>query len=85
MEKSQARLDKEARLEEYNEKYADQLRLQGYIRSLEADNESIRRSEIEVGTGRAKRRARKLVKINDKDIKKYNKILSKLPVVPPFK
>jgi len=83
MEKTQAQLDKEARLEEYNEKYADQLRLQGYIRALETDNENIRNTDAL--TNRAKRRAKKLIKINDKDIKIYNKMLSTMPEVPPFK
>jgi len=83
MEKTQAQLDKEARLAEYNEKYADQLRLQGYIRALEADNENIR--DTEIVTGRQKRRARKLIKINDKDIKIYNRMLANMPEVPPFK
>jgi len=83
MEKTQSQLDKEARLEEYNNKYADQLRLQGYIRALEADNENIR--DAQILTNRQKRRARKLTKINDKDIKLYNKMLSTLPEVPPFK
>ena len=83
MEKTQAQLDKEARLEEYNEKYADQLRLQGYIRALETDNENIRNTDAL--TNRAKRRAKKLIKINDKDIKIYNKMLSNMPEVPPFR
>jgi len=83
MEKSQAQVEKEARLEEYNNKYAEQLRLQGYIRALEADNESIGNSQVL--TNRAKRRARKLTKINDKDIKIYKKMLSNMPEVPPFK
>jgi len=83
MEKTQAQLDKEARLAEYNEKYADQLRLQGYIRALEADNENIR--DTEIVTGRQKRRAKKLIKINDKDIKIYNRMLANMLEVPPFK
>ncbi|MCL2627902.1 MAG: hypothetical protein FWD44_04295 [Oscillospiraceae bacterium] len=83
MEKTQAQLDKEARLAEYNNTYADQLRLLGYIRALEADNENIR--DTQVVTNRAKRRARKLIKINDKDIKLYNKMLATMPEVPPFK
>ena len=83
MEKTQAQIDKDTRLEEYNIKYADQLRLLGYIRALEADNESIR--DTQVVTNRAKRRAKKLIKINDKDIKAYNRLLSNMPEVPPFK
>jgi len=83
MEKTQMQLEKEARLEEYNKQYAEQLRLQGYIRALEADNEVIARADA--FTGRAKRRAKKLTKINDKDIKLYNNMLSTMPEVPPFK
>jgi len=83
MEKSERQLAKEARYEEYCEAYAEQLRLLGFIKSLEADNEHIRDSEIV--TNRQKRRAKKLIKINDKDIKKYNKVLSTMPEVPPFK
>jgi len=82
MDKAQARREKEARYEEYCKTYAEQLRYQGYINSLEKDNESIRDSEIT--TNRAKRRAKKLVKINNKDIKKYNRVLKILPPIPPF-
>ena len=83
MEKTQAKLEKEARYEEYCNTYAEQLRFQGYINSLEKDNESLR--ETETATNRGKRRLKKLMKINDKDIKKYNKVLSTLPPAPPFK
>jgi len=82
MDKAQARREKEARYEEYCKTYAEQLRFQGYISSLEKDNENIRDSEIT--TNRAKRRAKKLVKINNKDIKKYNRVLKTLPPIPPF-
>jgi len=83
MEKTQAQLDKEARLEEYNKTYADQLKLLGFIRALEADNQNIR--DTNVVTNRGKRRAKKLIKINDKDIKLYNRLLASMPEVPPFK
>ncbi|MCL2078839.1 MAG: hypothetical protein FWH17_03240 [Oscillospiraceae bacterium] len=83
MEKSPERIEKEARLEEYNKTYADQLRLQRYIDALERDNESIR--DAEVFTNRGKRRQKKLIKINDKDISLYKKMLRTLPEPPPFK
>jgi len=83
MEKTQAQIEKEARLEEYNKTYAEQLRYLGYIKALEADNEVIARADTV--TGRAKRRAKKLIKINDKDIKLYRKILDNMPEVPEFK
>ena len=82
MDKAQARREKEMRYEEYCKTYSEQLRFQGYISSLEKDNENIRDSEIT--TNRAKRRAKKLVKINNKDIKKYTRVLNTLPPVPPF-
>ena len=75
--------EKDARLKEYNETYADQLQLLGYIASLERDNEHLR--DTETTTGRGARRVKKLIKINDKDIKMYNKFLSKMPEVPEFK
>jgi len=74
--------EKDARYEEYSKKYADQLRLQGYINSLEKDNEHLK--EVNVTSFFAKRRLNKLIKINDKDIKKYNKALSQMPPAPPF-
>jgi hypothetical protein len=83
MDYEQMKREKEARQEEYNDTYAEQLKLQGYIASLEKDNGNI--SDAAITTNREKRRARKLTKINDKDIKKYRKILSTLPPVPPFK
>jgi len=75
--------EKEERLEEYNKTYEEQLRFQGYIDSLEKDNESLYDSKPT--TGRGKRQVKRLVKINDKDIKKYKKILGTMPPVPPFK
>ena len=83
MDYEQMKREKDARYEVYCKEYADQLQLMGFISSLEKDNEHIRESDIT--TNRGKRRARKLMKINDKDIKKYNKILSKMPPVPEFK
>jgi len=83
MDYSQMKSEKDARYKEYCETYAEQLRLLGYIDSLEKDNEYI--NGINVTTGREKRRAKKLTKINDKDIKLYRKILSHMPEVPPFK
>ena len=83
MDYAQMKQEKEARLKEHNETYAEQLRLMGFIESLEKDNFHI--GESEIVTGRQKRRAKKLTKINDKDIKKYKKILSTMPPVPEFK
>jgi ribosomal protein S8 len=80
---AQLKREKEARYEEYCETYAKQLQLQGYINSLEKDNENIN-DTMKTAT-KGKRRLKKLIKINDKDIKKYNKALSQLPPVPPFK
>ena len=83
MDYAQLKSEKEARLEEFNRTYAEQLRLQGYIDSLEKDNENIK--ETSITTNREKRRAKKLIKINDKDIKRYKKALSTMPPVPTFK
>ena len=83
MDYAQMKQEKDARYEEYCLEYAEQLRLQGYIASLEKDNEDLRITTTT--TNRAARRVRKLIKINDKDIKMYNKALSKMPPVPPFK
>lgn len=83
MDKAQVKSEKEARYEEYCNTYAEQLRLQGYIDNLERDNADIRDSTIT--TNREKRRAKKLIKINDKDIKKYKAALAALPPLPPFK
>lgn len=77
--------EKQKRYEEHCEKYAEQLRLLGYISSLERDNESIRDSVNIASSGREKRRAKKLIKINDKDIKLYKRILGTMPAVPEFK
>ncbi|MDR2599109.1 MAG: hypothetical protein LBC73_02415 [Oscillospiraceae bacterium] len=74
---------KELRYEKYCEEYPEQVRLMGYITSLEKDNANIR--EADVITNRQKRRAKKLMKINDKDIKKYRKMLELLPQAPEFK
>jgi len=83
MDYAQIKLEKEARFEEYNEMYAEQLRLQGYIDSLEKDNGYIR--DAEITSNREKRRSKKLIKINDRDIRMYKRALSKMPPVPPFK
>ena len=83
MDYAQMKQEKDARLEEYNNEYAEQLRLLGYIASLEKDNEDLRITTTT--TNRAARQVRKLIKINDKDIKKYTKDLSKMPPVPQFK
>jgi len=74
--------EKDARYEEYCKTYEEQLRLQGYIASLERDNEHIK--DTTVTTNRGKRRMKKLTKINNKDIKMYQKALSQMPPVPPF-
>jgi len=83
MDYAQMKAEKEARLAEYNEKYENQLRLQKFIDSLEKDNQDIRDAEIK--TNRQKRRAKKLIKINDADIKMHKKALKRLPPLPPFK
>ena len=80
---AQMKSEKDARLKEYNEAYAEQLQLLGYIKSLEKDNDDLR--EQTVTSNRVARRVRKLIKINDKDIKKYNKALKNMPPVPTFK
>jgi len=75
--------EKEARQKEYNETYADQLQLMGYIASLEKDNEHI---DVDKAKGFfAKRRLKSIIKINKKDIARYKKYLSKMPPVPEFK
>ncbi|MDR2589469.1 MAG: hypothetical protein LBC71_00535 [Oscillospiraceae bacterium] len=74
---------KELRYEKYCEDYPEQVRLMGYINSLEKDNANI--NDAEIITNRQKRRAKKLVKINNKDIKKYQKMLELLPQAPEFK
>ena len=83
MDYEQMKKEKEARLEEYNRTYEEQLRLQGYINSLEKDNEHLMDAKPTSFFG--KRRLKKLIKINDKDIKKYKKALSRMPEVPLFK
>ena len=83
MDYAQMKKEKDARLEAYNNEYAEQLRLLGYIASLEKDNEDLRITTTT--TSRGARRIKKLIKINDKDIKMYNKALSNMPPVPEFK
>ena len=83
MDYAQMKAEKAARLEKHNEQYTEQLRLLGYINALERDNESL--EEAKPTTGRGKRQVKKLMKINQKDINKYNKTLSKMPPVPEFK
>jgi len=85
MDYAQMKQEKDARFEEYKTTYAEQLRLQGYIESLEKDNENIMESMKTATTGRAQRHGKRLIKINNKDIKKYNKELSTMPPVPEFK
>jgi len=74
--------EKDARYEEYCKTYADQLRYQGYIDSLERDNEHI--NATVATTFFRKRTQKKLLRINNKDIKRYKKILGTMPPVPPF-
>jgi len=83
MDYEQMKREKEERLAEHNNTYAEQLRLLGYIGSLEKDNQNLR--DTETTTNRGARRVKKLIKINDKDIKMYKKFLSKMPPVPEFK
>ena len=85
MDYAQMKQEKEARYEEHCKTYAEQLQLLGYIKSLEKDNESIREVIRTATTNRARRHNNKLFKINEKDIKKYNKALSLMPPVPEFK
>jgi len=75
--------EKDARKKEYDETYAGQLQLMGYIASLEKDNEHI---DVTKAKGFfAKRRVKSIIKINNKDIAKYKKMLSRMPPVPEFK
>ena len=83
MDYAQMKREKEERYKEYCETYAEQLRLQGYIDSLEKDNEHNRLTTVT--TNRGKRLIRKYIKINDKDIKKYKKAMKELPPLPEFK
>ena len=83
MDYAQMKREKEARYEEYCNTYSEQLRYQGYINSLERDNESLH--DAKPTTGRGKRQVKRLVKINDKDIKIYKKVLSSMPPLPEFK
>ena len=83
MDYAQMKEEKDARYKEYCKTYADQLQLQGYIDSLEKDNEHVGDPQKTNFWGR--RRIKKLTKINDKDIKKYKKMLSKMPPLPEFK
>jgi len=83
MDYAQMKQEKEARYAEYCKTYEEQLRLQGYIDSLEKDNEHNRLTETK--TRRGMRMVKKYIKINDKDIKMYKKMLSKMPPLPEFK
>ena len=85
MDYAQMKAEKDARYKEYCETYAEQLRLQGYIQSLEKDNGHMVDKEAEGISKRGKRQIRKVTKINNKDIAKYKKILSKMPPLPEFK
>jgi len=82
---AQMKKEKDERYEAHCEEYADQLQLQGYISSLEKDNESIMETIKSASKGRVIRHNKKLIKINDKDIKRYKKALSAMPPVPEFK
>jgi hypothetical protein len=86
MDYAQMKADKEARLEKYNEEFAEQIRLQGYIDSLEKDNEANERIASSGSTSAKVRRShKKFIAINLKDIKRYKKMLSKMPPAPEFK
>ena len=85
MDYAQMKKEKEERYEEYCKTYEEQLRLLGYIGSLEKDNESINEVIKTAATNRIKRYNRKVLKINEKDIAMYKKALSKMPPVPEFK
>ena len=81
MDYAQMKKEKEERYEKYRETYAEQLQLQGYIDSLERDNESIKDVIKTAATGRIRRYNNKILKINNKDIKKYQKALSAMPAL----
>lgn len=83
MDYAQMKQEKEARFKEHSEKYALQIQLQGYIDSLQKDIDDVDESAIK--TRRGLRQAKRVKKINSKDIKMYTKQLSKLPPVPEFK
>ena len=83
MDYAQMKAEKDKRYEEYCNTYSEQLRFQGYIDSLQRDNESL--ADAKPTTGRGKRQVKRLTKINDKDIKLYQKYLSKMPPLPEFK
>ena len=83
MDYAQMKQEKEARYAEYCKTYEEQLRLQGYINSLEKDNEHNRATTTT--TRRGARAVKKFNKINDKDIKRYKKMLSNMPPLPEFK
>ena len=85
MDYAQMKQEKETRYEEFCKTFADQLQLLGYIQSLEKDNENIRETIKTATTNKSKRYNNKIIRINDKDIKKYKKALSKMPQVPEFK
>jgi len=78
-----AKQEKEARYEIYCNTYEQQLKLQRYIKSLERDieelNDALRTAD------RGIRRIKKLIKINERDIRIYQKQLGALPPLPPFK
>ena len=83
MDYQQMKEEKDARKKVYDETYADQLQLMGYIASLEKDNEHIDVTKVKSFFG--KRRLKKIIKINNNDIARYKKMLSKMPPVPEFK
>jgi len=85
MDYAQMKQEKETRYEEFCKTFADQLQLLGYIQSLEKDNENIRETIKTATTNKSKRYNNKIIRINNKDIKKYKKALSKMPPVPEFK
>jgi len=85
MDYAQMKQEKDARYEEYCQKYANQLQLLGYITSLEKDNADITEAVKNSTVGREIRRSKKLIKINNKDIEKYKKALSFMEEIPPFK
>ena len=85
MDYQQMKEEKEARKKEHEETYAEQLQLMGYISSLEQDNEHTH-SDLNRAKGFfAKRRLKKVIKLNDNDIKRYRKLLANMPPVPEFK
>ena len=75
--------DRDARYEEYCNTYEQQLTLNRYITSLNKDIENLH--DVLQSATKGARRIKKLIKINERDVIKYKKMLETLPPLPPFK